>query len=159
MTVDETPAIDQPEPRSELCGAGGTDRYFAAALDGVFAVILVLVVAGVLSENMPARSGTVVNAIAGFAIFGFYLAYFFLFEAFFATTPGKFALSLQIRNLDGTRPKWRAAFVRTAARLVEVNPFLLGCIPAAIIIWRSPRRQRWGDLLAGTVVVSNRSRR
>lgn len=142
----------------ELRGAGGTERYFAAALDGFFAMLMVLAVAAVVSENMPARAGAAVNAIVGFGVFGVYLAYFFLFEAIFATTPGKFALSLQIRTLDGGRPTWRAAFVRTAMRLVEVNPLLLGCIPAAIVIWKTPRRQRWGDILAGTVVVSNRRR-
>jgi uncharacterized RDD family membrane protein YckC len=43
--------------------------------------------------------------------------------------------------------------VRTLARLVEVNPLLLGALPAGIAILSSSRRQRIGDWLANTVVV------
>jgi len=44
--------------------------------------------------------------------------------------------------------------IRTLARLLEANPILLGGIPAGIAIFSSPRKQRIGDSLAGTVVVS-----
>jgi uncharacterized RDD family membrane protein YckC len=38
-------------------------------------------------------------------------------------------------------------------RLVEVNPLLLGALPAGISILATERKQRIGDLQAGTVVV------
>lgn len=38
-------------------------------------------------------------------------------------------------------------------RLVEVNPFLLGGIPAGIAVALSTYNQRLGDMLAGTYVV------
>jgi len=38
-------------------------------------------------------------------------------------------------------------------RLVEVNPLLLGGLPAGIAVAMSRRRQRLGDMLAGTYVV------
>jgi uncharacterized RDD family membrane protein YckC len=38
-------------------------------------------------------------------------------------------------------------------RLVEVNPLLVGGLPAGIVAVLSPRKQRLGDMLAGTLVV------
>jgi uncharacterized RDD family membrane protein YckC len=39
---------------------------------------------------------------------------------------------------------------------LEANPILFGGIPAGIAIISSAKKQRIGDLLAGTVVVSGR---
>jgi uncharacterized RDD family membrane protein YckC len=41
-------------------------------------------------------------------------------------------------------------------RIIEVNPLLFGGIPAGIAVILSRRKQRIGDLLAGTVVVSDK---
>jgi uncharacterized RDD family membrane protein YckC len=38
-------------------------------------------------------------------------------------------------------------------RLIEVNPFLVGGLPAGLVLLLTRRRQRLGDLLAGTYVV------
>ena len=43
--------------------------------------------------------------------------------------------------------------MRTLLRLFEVNPLLLGGIPAAIAVLCSKNRQRLGDMLAGTYVI------
>ena len=61
---------------------------------------------------------------------------------------------LVVRKLDGSRCDWKAALIRSALRLVEVNPLLLGGLPAGLVIIASERKQRIGDLLAGTLVVS-----
>jgi len=63
---------------------------------------------------------------------------------------------LVVRNIDGTRGELKSHLIRTLARLLEANPILLGGIPAGIAIISSTRKQRIGDLLAGTVVVSKR---
>jgi uncharacterized RDD family membrane protein YckC len=83
-----------------------------------------------------------------------YYAYFLIFEATLSTTPGKWVFSLQVRHLDGSMCAWKGALLRTVTRFLEVNPFLLGAIPAAIIVRLSRRGQRWGDMLARTTVVS-----
>jgi hypothetical protein len=46
--------------------------------------------------------------------------------------------------------------LRTLLRVIEVNPILLGALPAGIMLLVTKRRQRLGDLLAGTVVISNK---
>ena len=63
---------------------------------------------------------------------------------------------LVVVSADGNRATVKAHLIRTLARGLEANPFLLGGIPAGIAIVSSDRKQRVGDLLAGTVVVSKR---
>jgi uncharacterized RDD family membrane protein YckC len=41
-------------------------------------------------------------------------------------------------------------------RVIEVNPVLLGALPAGIAIISSDLKQRMGDSLAGTLVVSDK---
>jgi uncharacterized RDD family membrane protein YckC len=53
----------------------------------------------------------------------------------------------------GKRPGLGRATVRTLLRLVEVNPFLIGGLPAGLVAANTKAHQRIGDLLAGTYVV------
>jgi uncharacterized RDD family membrane protein YckC len=85
-----------------------------------------------------------------------YLAYFVVLEALWSRTLGKFFQGLVVRKLDGNPCDWKAALIRGSLRIFEVNPLLLGGLPAGLVIIASERKQRIGDLLAGTVVVSNK---
>ena len=93
----------------------------------------------------------------GVLVFSLYFGYFFLCEASFSTTPGKYWYGLCVRKLDGSKCGVVGAFLRTITRFVEVNPIMLGALPAVISIHITERKQRLGDLLAGTVVVDRRS--
>jgi uncharacterized RDD family membrane protein YckC len=85
--------------------------------------------------------------------FGVYLSYYLLLEGLWSRTIGKFLQGLVVRKLDGSRCGWTAALIRTLSRLIEVNPLLLGGLPAGVAIITTNRKQRIGDLLAQTVVV------
>ena len=52
---------------------------------------------------------------------------------------GTSAITAQLLSIDATT--------------VEVNPFLLGGLPAGLVLMVTPRRQRIGDLVAGTYVL------
>ena len=69
---------------------------------------------------------------------------------------GLMLAGLVVVQMDGTRITWRQAIVRTLFRGIEVNPLLLGALPAALCIIISRYRQRIGDKVAGTVVVSKK---
>jgi uncharacterized RDD family membrane protein YckC len=83
-----------------------------------------------------------------------YLGYFFLSEALWSRTPGKYLQGLVVVDAGGRRCGWSAALIRTLLRVVEANPLLFGGIPAGLAILASKRNQRLGDLAAGTLVVS-----
>ena len=81
------------------------------------------------------------------------LLYYIALEGRFGWTLGKLALGIRVVNGDGDPPGFVSALLRTLARLVEVNPILLGGLPAGIVVGLSAKRQRLGDMLAGTYVL------
>ncbi len=50
----------------------------------------------------------------------------------------------------------KIAIIRTLLRIIEVNPFLAGGIPAGIIVWISKNKQRLGDIFAKTYVLKTK---
>src|SRR5450432_419989 len=130
----------------QLIGNATRRRLFAAGVDNLLATILCLVIASRLPGDLSSPARWTVAATG-------YLACFLIQESVWGTTVGKRAFGLLVIRLDGRPARWREAAWRTAFRILEVNPLLLGGIPAGIAISSSKRKQRLGDMLAGTVVV------
>jgi uncharacterized RDD family membrane protein YckC len=129
-----------------MTGNSGRPRIFAFILDNLLATVLAfLAVAALRTDNAY---------VAGGALCLTYLGYFFLFEATWSRTPGKYLQGLAVVDASGGRCGWRRALVRTLLRVVEANPLLFGGLPAGLVILASKRNQRLGDLAAGTLVVS-----
>ena len=83
------------------------------------------------------------------------LAYYPVLEGLYGATPGKQLAGLRVVDANGNPPGLWKATIRTVLRLVEVNPFMLGGIVAAIAVLASRSRQRLGDMAAGTYVLTN----
>lgn len=132
----------------ELIGDATKSRLIAAVIDHLLALGAMFVVVAQVPPEYP--------ALKAFFFFTVYLAYYAVFEGAWSRTPGKFFQGLVVRKTDGSPCGWKAALIRSLARVVEVNPLLLGGLPAGIAIISSQRKQRIGDLLAGTVVISTR---
>ena len=81
------------------------------------------------------------------------VAYFVVFEALWGRTLGKLITGTVVIDRNGRAPGFARALVRTLLRLIEVNPLLVGGLPAGIALLVTKRHQRMGDLLAGTYVV------
>lgn len=129
-----------------MIGDASKARLIAVFIDHLIAFALTMLVVAFVPESLP-----ILKAVFFFLI---YLAYFVLLEALWSRTLGKFFQGLVVRKLDGSRCDWKAALIRSALRIVEVNPLLVGGLPAGLVIIASERKQRIGDLLAGTLVVS-----
>lgn len=84
---------------------------------------------------------------------GLAFAYFPLFETMYGRTPGKFVAGIVVVTEVGLRPCIEQALIRTCFRLLEVNPVLLGGLPAGIAAISSRSRQRLGDMVAKTYVL------
>ena len=82
------------------------------------------------------------------------LLYFVLCEWRFGQTLGRLVTRTVVVGADGARPTLKQAAIRTAFRLVETNPVVLGGIPAGIVVASTTHKQRLGDLVAKTYVVS-----
>jgi len=132
----------------DLIGDASKARIAAFIIDNLIACLIAILLVGLIGSSNPYVSG----AMLGLAYFG----YFFIFEALWSRTPGKFLQGLVVRKTDGSRCRVKDHIIRTLARTIEANPILFGGIPAGVAIFASARKQRIGDSLAGTVVVSKR---
>jgi len=87
-------------------------------------------------------------------IWGLLIAlYYPLLEGLTGFTAGKLVARIKVVDEAGRLPGIKKAVIRTLARLIEVNPLLLGGIPAGIIVLVNKKRQRLGDIAAGTFVL------
>ena len=120
-------------------------RHMAAIIDNVFAAIL-----GVLVAQQFPDDWVVPQAICLAVL---YFAYYLLFEILFSATPGKLLMGLKILAYNGEQCSRKQILIRTLFRIVEVNPILLGALPAAARIVTSRDKQRFGDKVADTIVV------
>jgi uncharacterized RDD family membrane protein YckC len=123
-------------------------RHLAAGMDTCLAMVLAVVAAKSVSDNKPILQALVLVLV--------FFSYYLVFELLFSRTPGKFVTGLVVVELDGSRCTWRQILIRTAFRFLEVNPLLLGGIPAACSILFSQHHQRFGDKVAETLVVYSR---
>ena len=132
-----------------LIGDSGKARIIAFIIDNFIACLLSFLVVGALHSDNAVLSGTVLCLT--------YFLYFFAFELAWGRTPGKFFQGLVVRDINGGRCTLKQILLRTLARTLEANPILLGGIPAGIAVISSTNKQRIGDSLAGTVVVSRQA--
>lgn len=129
-------------------------RIGAALLDLVILVVLFTVVGAVFGKAYASSTGAGVNLTGASAIayFAIVLAYYFLSEVSAGQTLGKRALGIRVRRLDGKPLGVGAVTIRTVFRAIDILPlfYLLGFI--VILVSGANRRQRLGDLAAGTTV-------
>lgn len=120
-------------------------RWLATVLD--FAVMAALFIGLVVSVDPQ------VNPAPLFAAIGLLLLYYPVCEAIWGRTLGKLALGLVVVDETGGRPGLWRVLVRSVFRLIEVNPLMLGGLPAALVVAYTETRQRLGDIVAGTYVL------
>ena len=135
--------------------AGIASRALARAIDALiqgallFALVLLVVVA------LPGSAGIVVVIVGVAAIV---LGYPILCEMLMrGRSPGKAALGLRVVTEEGAPVSGRHAFVRSSVGVVDFIVPLPGGLFAVIASLLSPRNQRFGDIVAGTIVLRERS--
>jgi uncharacterized RDD family membrane protein YckC len=126
-------------------------RWLGCWIDFVAVAALFFGPAMVVDALAPQSSPAITTAIVvGLALA---LAYFPALEGRWGRTVGKLVTGLVVVDAQGRPPGYLRAIVRTLLRLLEVNPLLMGGIPAGVIVLLTKKRQRLGDLVAGTFVV------
>jgi len=81
-----------------------------------------------------------------------FVVYCTVFEAALAATPGKLVMQCRVTDERGRRCSFVRVLVRNLARLIEMYP-LFELLPSAVLMLLTRKRQRLGDLMAGTIVV------
>ncbi|MDX1804110.1 MAG: RDD family protein [Alcanivorax sp.] len=83
--------------------------------------------------------------------------YFPALEGFSGYTVGKYICRIKVVDCHGQAPGVWKAVLRTLLRVIEVNPFLAGGIPAGLVACFSKKGQRLGDMIADTYVAPVRT--
>ena len=86
-------------------------------------------------------------------VVGVELVYFFVLEAIVGQTLGKQIMGLAVARADGTRAGVLRVAARTVVRVLDDNP-----IGLLVMLLTGKRRQRLGDLVAGSVVARHAAR-
>lgn len=137
--------LDALAKKERQCYASSLQRGVAFLIDFMVLALLALL----LSLAAQVRIGSL------FFIFLFSLQflYFTLLEYLAGTTLGKAFLGIGVREENGEDVRFIASFTRNTLRFFDM---LLGAyLVSLLLIALSPRKQRLGDMAAGTVVVKN----
>ena len=136
-------------------------RFVATIIDAIIIVVIVGILVipflvAAIAANVTNRSVSAfsLGPIIAFIVVGLvvWFLYFILLEGHYGQTVGKMALSIKVvREADGAPIDYGDAAVRTILRIIDgLFDYLVG----AIFIWTSDKKQRLGDRVAHTVVVS-----
>jgi uncharacterized RDD family membrane protein YckC len=130
--------------------AGIAVRGVEAFIDLVVCYVLVYIVAAI-AGNTIAGGGFYLSTGLLMVAVGLCFAYFVVLEALWGATLGKLATNLRVvRDNDGGPIGWSAAIIRNVLRLIDgLVLYVVGFIAVCV----SPKRQRVGDRVAGTIVV------
>jgi uncharacterized RDD family membrane protein YckC len=158
-------------PQLEYKGNG--IRFWAWLVDTiVFAIALVIfsmLFGGSQAGecNAEAQIGltlTVNNVVTFYGLCGFpallyflaVFAYYVFLEWTLGGTLGKLATGIKVVKVTGEPLDFLGSIIRNIIRIIDGIPFLLPYLVGAILVCTSSKRQRLGDRLAKTVVVSRR---
>jgi uncharacterized RDD family membrane protein YckC len=145
-------AVSTPEAVSVSVPLAGLGSRFAAGLVDLFAQILMLWLATLLTDAVVPSSTGVANAVT--AVLTFLILFFYpvLFEVFWSgRTPGKRLNGLRVVSTLGGPVTLRASVTRNLVRIIDFLPgfYAIGMFS----LLAGVTQQRLGDIAAGTVVT------
>lgn len=129
----------------------GWRRFFAILIDSIV-LILVFIVIGIITGN---ANGSSVHLSGAPALLNFLIdfLYFIVLEALYGQTVGKMATGIRVVRDDGSPLGWGGSAARNILRFVDGFPYVIPYLLGAVVMWASSKKQRIGDMAAGTVVV------
>jgi uncharacterized RDD family membrane protein YckC len=152
MQTIDLPTGQQVKIEYELATLG--ERVLAVLVDLMVVVGGGLILLYIFSSAFGSRldGGWEVWGIAGFLFLAAFILYNFLFELLsHGQSLGKRALGIQVVRLDGEEPTPADYLLR--ALLHFADTFITGGVVGALLIGSTPKRQRIGDMTAGTAVI------
>jgi uncharacterized RDD family membrane protein YckC len=132
--------------------AGVGSRVLAHLLD----LLIILCVDYALAALIIAVIGTfdtfIAQAVVGFTLIAGFFLYFILFEGLWnGQTPGKKAIGVRVRMANGLPITFGAALGRNLMRPADLLYFT-----GILAMFSTPRSQRLGDLVTGTIVIHDK---
>lgn len=138
----------------EYIGVG--PRILAGLIDLVVISLISMMIA--LLSGLATSSAGLQALPPPFIGVGVFFFYPIGFEGILGATIGKMVMGHKILKTNGFPIDLPAAIARNILRPVDAIPFFLPYLTGLILIQSSPKRQRLGDRIAKTVVVSKPGR-
>jgi len=159
VSLEDRCVIPTPEGVTlDLVLAGLGSRIAAFLLDALIQVALFIIVfAAVGSVAGGGQTGDLVAAgvISATALVDF-IGYFVLCEMLWSgRSVGKRAAGLRVVRTDGLPIGFWSSLLRNLTRLVDMMPGVVYLV-GSVLVLVTPRNQRLGDLLGGTLVIRER---
>lgn len=120
-------------------------RGLASTIDYIIAFMVLVGVESALGKEVYLSTVIVWVVLA--------ISYIPITEGLTGFTLAKYLLRIKVIDKHGNPPGILKAYVRTFFKLVEVNPLLIGGIPAGIVVLCSSYGQRLGDMAVQTFVI------
>ena len=162
VATEETLVIETPErvPLHFALASIG-NRFLACAFDHTLQSLMMLVLFFLLDWLVSSLSAGGMEGASRWVVALWYILVFIVWSSYFiifewrwnGQTPGKRWLRLRVIREDGRPITFWEAAVRNLVRIFDMIPFYS---VGLVSIFASPRDQRVGDLVAGTVVVRER---
>ena len=149
MTSEAAPAIERVE---NLTGR----RIVAGIIDVVVLAVVFIIMSALFGESESSSgdgSASFEVNLSGFPLLIFMLiffGYYLIPEAISGQSLGKKMMGLRVIALDGSL-SWGKVAIRTVLRLIDGLPFLY--LVGLVCVLFNPKRQRIGDMAAGTIVT------
>jgi len=145
------------ELRASIAGAGA--RFAAALIDGALFIVVygstMLAVYFLVQLGVGAVGELLLGIMLGGAVLVFLIATVLFHARMRGQTPGKRLMRLRVATVEGYPPGWLPLVLR--AVLLPIDALLPLPVPGIVglsTIALTERRQRLGDLVAGTLVLS-----
>ena len=143
----------------ELATANVGSRMLAFAIDALVVgtgLLILLLTGGLAAAGSAFLPSWVVITLVTLLLSAWYFGYFIVSETLWrGRTLGKAALGLRVVTREGGQIRFRHALIRTVLGLVDFA--LTSGFVAIVTIMVSPSNQRLGDMVAGTLVLRERS--
>jgi uncharacterized RDD family membrane protein YckC len=146
-----------PPPAWEPAYAPLGMRAKALAIDLLLALVVVVPLA-VLSDGFSSSNGLLrmkFSAPPLLLAMVLWMAYMTLMEGKYGASLGKRVTGLLVVTEDGSPIELEAALIRNALRFLDAVPYVVPYLLGFIVANRSPLKQRFGDRVAETIVVSD----
>lgn len=146
-------------PKDDYASLG--TRIVAIIIDSIILAIIASIIAmpfGLTMTPFAMMGNDMMAAMAYMSAMGtmmllsvvIWIVYFTYFEGTSGQTPGKKVMHIKVVKEDGKKMTYADALIRSVLRIIDgIGAYLLGFI----IILVTEKKQRIGDMAAGTLVV------
>jgi len=154
--VSTAPVVTPEAVPLDLEPAGIGSRFLALVLDWAIQGVLAAGLSLALLAAVPGEGAGLARALVVLLLFVVVFGYPVAGETLWrGRTVGKLALGLRVVTVEGAPVRFRHAAIRAALGLVD---FVLTAGAAAVLsVLFTARNQRLGDLVAGTIVLRERT--